>query len=89
MLITGGDRSSRLATCLAAAPAFHLSPADAAAIITAQITAITANWQSVCEEAGLAPADQRLFWRRQFLNPFAFDDLQGLDLPAMIEPPAG
>ncbi|MFM2043073.1 MAG: hypothetical protein RLY86_1649 [Pseudomonadota bacterium] len=89
MLITGGDRSSRLATCLAAAPAFHLSPADAAAIIAAQVTAITANWQSVCEEAGLAPADQRLFWRRQFLNPFAFDDLQGVDLPAMIEPSAG
>jgi serine/threonine-protein kinase HipA len=28
----------------------------------------------VCDEATLSVVDRELFWRRQFLNPFAFDD---------------
>ncbi|MFC7335151.1 type II toxin-antitoxin system HipA family toxin [Rhodocista pekingensis] len=77
MLIAGSDRSSRIATCLAAAPIFHLSKADALHIVEGQVTTIGDNWQAVCDEAELTVADRRLFWGRQFLNPFAFDGLDG------------
>ena len=30
------------------------------------------KWQAICDEAALSEVDQALFWRRQFLNPFAF-----------------
>jgi len=39
--------------------------------------AISKNWNTVCEEAGLSETDRALLWGRQYLNPFAFDDLEG------------
>jgi serine/threonine-protein kinase HipA len=33
---------------------------------------IAQKWQAICDEAALSEVDQALFWRRQFLNPFAF-----------------
>jgi serine/threonine-protein kinase HipA len=42
-----------------------------------QISAISKNWNTVCEEAGLSETDRALLWGRQYLNPFAFDDLEG------------
>ncbi len=42
-----------------------------------QIYAIGENWSSVCEEAELTETDRALLWGRQFLNSFAFDDLEG------------
>lgn len=72
MLIHGGDRSSHLATCIAAAPSFLLARAEAIAIINHQVQVIEHAWQSICDEAGLSEVDQALFWRRQFLNPFVF-----------------
>ena len=41
-----------------------------------QIAAIRAHWNAVYDEAGLADADRRLLWRRQFLNDLAFDGLE-------------
>lgn len=38
-----------------------------------QITTIRREWQTVCDEAALSTVDRDLFWRRQFLNPFAFE----------------
>ena len=76
MLIKGDGRASTLATCLAAAPDYHLKEAEAAALIERQITAIAANWQAVCEEAELSPVDRKLFAGRQFLNIYA---VEGLD----------
>ena len=72
MLICGGDRSSQLATCTATAPSFLLSREDAMTIINYQVTVIEREWQAVCDEAKLSQVDRALFWRRQFLNPFAF-----------------
>jgi serine/threonine-protein kinase HipA len=72
MLIHGGDRSSHLATCIAAAPSFLLSREEAIAIINHQVDVIEHEWQAVCDEAHLSEVDRTLFWRRQFLNPFAF-----------------
>ncbi len=74
MLINGNDRLSRLTTCLGAAGNFLLSVDEAKSIATGQIRTITDRWQEVCDEADLSEVDRALFWRRQFLNPFAFDE---------------
>jgi serine/threonine-protein kinase HipA len=34
---------------------------------------VLTGWEAVCDEAGLSVVDRQLFWRRQFLNPFAFE----------------
>lgn len=73
MLIRGDDRMSRIATCIAAAPQFHLTPARATAIAVAQIEAIEAAWASTCDAAGLGPLARRALWGRQFFNPYALD----------------
>lgn len=72
MLIKGGDNKSRLSTCIEAAGGFLLETTEAVAIIADQVTTIRRRWPEVCEEAGLTDIDQRYFWRRQFLNPYAF-----------------
>ncbi|RJP77171.1 MAG: type II toxin-antitoxin system HipA family toxin [Desulfobacteraceae bacterium] len=85
MLITSEKRLSRISACLEAAHHFLLSVEEATAIVEHQISAIAENWSAVCEEAGLAQTDRSLLWGRQFLNPFAFDDLTGgLDKLAKI-----
>ncbi|MGD8258414.1 MAG: HipA domain-containing protein [Desulfobacterales bacterium] len=76
MLISGDNRMSRISACLEAAHHFLLSEKQAAAIVEHQISAILKNWNIVCEEAGLSETDRALLWGRQYLNPFAFDDLE-------------
>ncbi|KJS25307.1 MAG: phosphatidylinositol kinase [Hyphomonadaceae bacterium BRH_c29] len=78
MLINEGDNLSRLSTCLKAAHHFHI-PAEkqAVEIIEAQMRVIAENWDAVCTEAGFSEVDRNLFWGRQFLNPYAFADLEG------------
>ncbi len=76
MLIKGENRMSTLATCLTAAPDFHLNEAEALAIMEAQITTIADNWAAICGEAALTDVDKKLFAGRQFLNPFC---VEGLD----------
>ena len=77
MLIVGQQRSSQIATCLSAAPQFHLDGAQAIAIAEAQIRVIGEHWRPLCDEAALGQIDRRLFWGRQFLNPYAFYGLEG------------
>ncbi len=72
MLIHGGDRSSQVATCVAAASVFLLGREEAIDIVNHQVGVMEREWHSTCQEAGLSAVDQALFWRRQFLNPFAF-----------------
>ncbi|MEJ2611531.1 MAG: HipA domain-containing protein [Candidatus Thiodiazotropha sp.] len=73
MLISGEhNRMSQLSACLAAAHNFLLSPKEAREIIEHQIAVIENNWASVCDEANLNQTDRALFWKRQFLNDFAF-----------------
>ncbi len=74
MLISGENRLSKLKSCLDAAPHFLLSEADAKTIIAKQREAIEVNWEKVCGEANLSAVDRKLFWKRQFLNPFAFEE---------------
>lgn len=72
MLIQGANRSSQVAACVAAAPVFLLDWDEAMAIVNHQVNTIEREWNATCEEAGLSEVDRTLFWRRQFLNPFAF-----------------
>jgi len=77
MLIAGQDRLSRVSSCLEAAAHFHLSREDALEMVHQQLACIIENWDSVCDEAGLSAVDRSYLWGRQFLDPFAFDDLSG------------
>jgi serine/threonine-protein kinase HipA len=77
MLIAGHDRMSRISSCLDAADAFLLSREQALAIVEHQVSCIVEYWDSLCAEAGLAAVDRSLLWGRQFLNPYAFEDLAG------------
>lgn len=77
MLIKGDIRASTLAACLAAAPDYHLTEAEAAKLIEHQLATIAQDWQSVCEEAELTEVDRKLFAGRQFLNSYALEGLHG------------
>lgn len=76
MLLKGDDRSSRLTTCLAAAPHFLLSEERAAAIISCQVECIVQHWSAVCEDASLSEIDRNLLWGNQLLNPYVFEGLE-------------
>ena len=76
MLISGDNRMSRISACLEAAHHFLLSEKKTIAIVENQIAAISKNWNTVCGEAGLSETERALLWGRQYLNPFAFDDLE-------------
>jgi serine/threonine-protein kinase HipA len=75
--IADQNRRSQLEVCRLAAHHFLLRDEDARAIIAEQVTAIRDNWQAVCDEAGLSPVDRTFLWRRQFLNPYAFEGYAG------------
>lgn len=75
MLISGDNRMSRISSCLDAAHHFLLDREEAIRIVEGQMRVILDNWDSVCDEANLSPVDRKIFWGRQFLNPYAFDDL--------------
>ena len=74
MLIHGNDNLSHLKTCLQAAHHFLLSEEDARAIFEKQKEVIESNWDSVCDEANLSETDRKLFWGRQFLNPYSIEE---------------
>lgn len=77
MLIADDVRESRLHHCVDNAHHFLLKKKDSIQIIEKQIQTILENWNRVCEEAEVSPVDKNLFWRGQFLNPFAFEGLKG------------
>lgn len=71
MLISGNNNLSRLESCIEAANHFLLSEDDARAVSNHQINIIELHWDEVCDEAKLSEVDRKLFWRRQFLNPYS------------------
>ena len=75
MNICGENKLSQLGNCLAACVTFQLDKEQAIAIIEHQVNTIAENYPAVCAAAQLSEVDQRLFWQRQFLNPFCFYDL--------------
>lgn len=85
MLISDGQNSSQITTCLKAAPHFLLHDAEAVRIIEGHIRCIEENWSKVCEEADLSEIDRNLMWRNQVLNPFAFEGLEGGSLEGLAK----
>jgi serine/threonine-protein kinase HipA len=77
MLIAGDNRMSRVSSCLDAAAHFLLSRTEAIAIVESQLSCIIDQWNDVCEEATLSVIDRAFMWGRQFLNPYAFENLDG------------
>lgn len=77
MLISEGNRMSKLSVCLDAAYIFLLSEKEAITIVEQQLNTIMTHWEAVCDQAQLSEVDKKLMLSRSFLNPFAFDDLKG------------
>lgn len=75
MLIKGNDRSSRIATCLAAAPVFQLAHPEAINIVSDLVVNLGKHWHATCNAGSLNVTDRRLLAGRQFLNPYAFEGL--------------
>ncbi|UAX98226.1 HipA domain-containing protein (plasmid) [Ensifer adhaerens] len=73
MLIHEGDKRSQIELCRLSAPSFLLSDKDARACIDGLIEGIRRAWGEICDEAELSRVDRTFFWRRQFLNDYAFD----------------
>jgi serine/threonine-protein kinase HipA len=71
-----GWRWSRLGGCVERASTYHLHADEAREIIDHQIETIARGWEAACDRAQLTQAERRFFWRRQFLNPFAFEDYE-------------
>lgn len=69
-----GWRYSQVAGCVARCAAYHLSTAQAQAIVDRQVETIRTNWDDVCDEAGLTQGERDSMFESQFLNPFAFED---------------
>ena len=74
MLIHENDNLSQLKTCLETAHNFHISEEDAHMVFKKQKETIETNWDAVCIEAQLSEIDRKLFWGRQFLNPYSIEE---------------
>lgn len=84
MMISGDDRSSRLATCLAAAGSFLLDRQEAAGIMISQIETIGARWAEVCEAARLTRLDRRQLTEGAVLNEYCLEGLGKQDRAIVI-----
>jgi len=74
-----GYRDSQLVGCAERATTYGLTPGEAREIIDHLVDAIHSNWDDVCDQARLAAVGKAFFWKRQFLNPYAF---YGYRIPA-------
>lgn len=64
---------SQVAGCVAAAPIYRLTEAEARAIVDHQVETIRSHWEEACDLARLTEVERTYFWRRQFLNPYALE----------------
>ncbi len=74
MKIYGDNNLSQLKVCRQVAHSFLLSENDAGSICDMIVETIREHWDMVCDEAHLGRVDKALLWKRQFLNPFAFEE---------------
>lgn len=68
-----GFRASQLLGCVERAGTYHLSGAEARAVIDHQIATIKDQWDDVCERARLSADDAERLRNRQFLHPYAME----------------
>ena len=50
-----------------------LTEAEARELIDQQVETITREWDDVSDRAGMTEVERAFFWRRQFLNQYAFE----------------
>lgn len=74
--INGAERRSQLAACLATSANFLIRDDEAVDIMRSQISCVRDNWVRVCDDASLTQTDRDFFWRRQFLNAYAFEGME-------------
>ncbi len=67
-----GQRTSQVATCVAACETFLLNSAEAQMIIDEQIEVIRSQWHEAADAARLTQADRRLLYGREILNEYVF-----------------
>ncbi len=70
---TDGFRMSQLAGCVERASTYLLSEGEARALVDHQVDVIERGWDEVAERARMTEVERSFFWRRQFLNPYAFE----------------
>ena len=73
MIGTDGFRMSQLAGCVERATTYLLTETEARELIDHQVEVIGREWDDVCDRARMTEVERALFWRRQFLNPYAFE----------------
>ena len=73
MLISGNNRMSKISSCLNAANIFLLTTPEAQNIVDKQVEIINKKWNDICEDAEISSVEKDFFWKRQFLNDFAFE----------------
>jgi serine/threonine-protein kinase HipA len=66
------ERSSQLATCLAACDVYLLDTSQAQSIIDAQIDVVQTQWHDAADTARLTQLERQQLFRREILNEFAF-----------------
>ena len=69
-----GDRASQLWVAHKAAPAFHLSPQAATAIIDDIVSGVRAHFDDAADRAELTTTERRILLGREILNPYVFYD---------------
>lgn len=74
-----GGKLSNLANCVEAAPIYHLTSAEARAIIDAQLHTIRTQWEDAAEEARLTAGDRRRMWGGMVLNPYCLEGYDPID----------
>jgi len=74
-MIIGADgfRLSNLAGCVERASTYMLTESEARELIDHQVDVVEHEWDEVCEGARMTQVERSFFWRRQFLNPYAFE----------------
>jgi serine/threonine-protein kinase HipA len=73
MIGPDGFRMSQLAGCVAHASTYLLTESDARELIDHQVEVIKREWDEVCDLAQMTEVERSFFWRRQFLNRYAFE----------------
>lgn len=68
-----GFRMSQLAGCVERASTYLLGEREARELIDHQVEVIRREWADVAELARMDEVTRALLWRRQFLNPYAFE----------------
>ncbi len=68
-----GFRMSQLVGCVRRASTYLLREREARELIDHQVEVIKREWDAVCDHARMSEVERAFFWRRQFLNPYAFE----------------